>query len=362
VHNSTHLEVDFQSDNLGGQIIDAVMLTKSPGAHCNFGSACKRSAGANGTSSALAGRQSETGAAAAYHTAAARAAAVERLRRCWRSDGQACGLQAAAAGPGALRHGGDSNMAAVVNSNANARRNPTDAKNPPVPDAQRQALIGLYHSLGGANWTYRMNWLAGDPCDAERPWYGVSCQKVTDTTLPDLGAGAPYGVSVVQLPTNNLRGDMGPLQEELPCALGPSLQLLDLSYNSLWGELSPALVRMPRLHSLLLGGTGVAAAAPRDASAAGNESGAGAGGGGTMRISGQLSDPACTSNLKYLFIERQGLTGSLPSSIGDNCTGLRQIWLWHNSLSGLIPQVRMPTLNTSTLLRAATKQLLQRSL
>ena len=35
VHNETHMTVDFQSDNLGGQIVDAVTLSKDR--PCVFG-------------------------------------------------------------------------------------------------------------------------------------------------------------------------------------------------------------------------------------------------------------------------------------------------------------------------------------
>jgi len=50
----------------------------------------------------------------------------------------------------------------------------------------------------------------GDPCDAAKPWYGVSCTLVTERTLPDLWKlKAPSsGITGLILAMNPLRGPM----------------------------------------------------------------------------------------------------------------------------------------------------------
>ncbi|MBM87009.1 MAG: hypothetical protein CMQ41_01390, partial [Gammaproteobacteria bacterium] len=42
-----------------------------------------------------------------------------------------------------------------------------------VPQIERDALVALYNSTGGANWRDNTGWLgaAGTECD----WYGVTC-------------------------------------------------------------------------------------------------------------------------------------------------------------------------------------------
>ena len=43
------------------------------------------------------------------------------------------------------------------------------------------ALTNLYYAAGGSAWTYRTNWLSGDPC--LNSWYGVSCDTSSGTAL-----------------------------------------------------------------------------------------------------------------------------------------------------------------------------------
>jgi hypothetical protein len=319
VINSTHLELDFQSDNLGGRVIDAVMVTKSPGRLCNFGAECAvpgRGDQAQTQTQTQTQAQAET-AARMLALAAARSVTLERLRRCWgeaaggggRRGEAPCGLAVSAAAAAA---GGEQERSAPPTSAARAALNTTL-----VPADQRALLVQLHQMLGGANWTYSANWLSGDPCDAGLPWYGVSCNRVTDATLPELGAGAPYGVTALQLGANNLVSTKG-LPEGLPAAMGPSLQLLDLCDNFIGGPLPAALFSMPLLHSLFLAGRGL-----------------GFDGGLTMQ--GHFPDPVCTKHLKYLHMQRQNYSGSIPASIG-RCSGLNQIMLFSNALTGEVPQ------------------------
>lgn len=50
-------------------------------------------------------------------------------------------------------------------------RSPND-----VRAAERAALVELFLATGGPQWTRPDRWLAGDPCDSARPWFGVKCE------------------------------------------------------------------------------------------------------------------------------------------------------------------------------------------
>ena len=92
-----------------------------------------------------------------------------------------------------------------------------------VPDASRAALTALYEAASGARWYRRDNWLSGDPCDRQSPWFGVGCS-----------AGATVGA--IQLGSNGLEGVV---PSEL--ALLTELSILELYEGSLSGTISTEL-------------------------------------------------------------------------------------------------------------------------
>ena len=53
-------------------------------------------------------------------------------------------------------------------------------------------------------------------------------------------------------------------------------------------------------------------------------------------LQGGLPDPICTRQLRYLHLQRQNMTGGIPSSV-SRCAGLNQLMLTGNRLSGIIP-------------------------
>ena len=98
------------------------------------------------------------------------------------------------------------------------------------------ALVGLYTSTGGKNWTNRENWLSQAPLGA---WHGVTTDANGKVTELDLSA-------------NNLSGS-------LPSSLSKlaDLKVLDVSDNAgLTGPLPQSITGVP-LESLSLGGTGL---------------------------------------------------------------------------------------------------------
>ena len=102
-------------------------------------------------------------------------------------------------------------------------------------DITSRALIALFNSTGGYNWHDDTNWGSSRQTSS---WYGVS----------NRAARNPRHVTMLQLPENNLTG-------ELPPELGNlgSLSILDLRGNNLTGEI-PAELNNLRLLMLRLSG------------------------------------------------------------------------------------------------------------
>lgn len=317
VHNASALTVQFVSTNTGGKVSDATTLTKTRA--CNFGDACAaRDAvlagspvpvpmeGAGGGSSTLALSSPLSQTPRAVRAAAARRRARRQLER---RPGDNAGMR---------------NHAGPVQ----------------VPAAQRAALVDLFTATAGATrWVRSDGWLQGDPCTGGADgdgWYGVSCARVTERLLPSLwnttipGSGVdplPHGVTALQLPSNNLTGQ---LPSGMGAALAPSLQLLDLSSNLLTGSVPRSLFAMPRLHSLFL--------SPRDDNST------------ALQLTGSLPDdigaPTGLPSLRYLGLNRLGLTGGIPASLGElECSVTSAsasspaclLWLVGNDLTGPVP-------------------------
>ena len=102
-----------------------------------------------------------------------------------------------------------------------------------VTQAEREALVALYNSTDGDNWSTNTNWNVGDPC--ENTWYGVGCNAEGSQVI------------AVNLTWNNLVGT-------LPAQLGDlgSLVTLDLGGNGLTEGLPSELGGLANLKFLTL--------------------------------------------------------------------------------------------------------------
>ncbi len=107
-----------------------------------------------------------------------------------------------------------------------------------VNEQDSLALVALYHSTGGRDWTNNTNWLRG-PLDT---WYGVT---VTDGR-----------VTRIELADNGLKNytDIGPTDGTIPPEIGDLLQLqvLDLQANKLREAVPAELVNLTNLELLHL--------------------------------------------------------------------------------------------------------------
>ncbi|GAK59692.1 hypothetical protein U27_06677 [Candidatus Vecturithrix granuli] len=158
-----------------------------------------------------------------------------------------------------------------------------------IPQAECEALVALYNSTSGENWSNNDGWGQTDtPCS----WFGVTCSDSR--------------VSELNLSSNNLSGSI-PVELQVLS----NLQRLDLSDNRLSGSIPAELGELAQLRALHLG------------------------------IRNQLSGsiPPQLGNLtalQTLSLDHNHLSGSIPAQLGS-LENLQELWLEYNQLSGSIP-------------------------
>ena len=166
-----------------------------------------------------------------------------------------------------------------------------------VENPDRAALVALYQSTDGRNWTKRDNWLSDSPLE---DWYGV---------------GTDGQARVVQLDLRE-NGLAGALPSEL--AALTALKRLDLGDNELTGPIPAKLGRLSHLERLYLQSNRFTGAIPNE-----------------------LGDLA---NLEVLYLARNGsLTGPIPPEFG-RLSKLSRIWVGDTGVTGAIP-VELGTLS-----------------
>lgn len=162
------------------------------------------------------------------------------------------------------------------------------------------ALVALFNSTGGPNWTNRTNWLTTQPIDT---WYGVT----TDTGR----------IWHLYLDHNNLNGS-------IPPEIGNLTKLNDLALNNnlLSGLIPASLGNLTSLYRLNLT---------------------------VNQLSGSIpSEIGAMHNLGVLWLSYNNLSGQIPHEIG-NLRNLLAIDLSYNNLSGQIP-AETGNLNNLTIL------------
>ena len=156
-----------------------------------------------------------------------------------------------------------------------------------VTEQDSLALVALYNSTDGPNWTHNDNWLSG-PVST---WYGVtvSGDRVTGLDLTD----------------NNLSGTIPPEISALT-----RLDFLILYENHLTGSIPPEIGNLTHLEILGLIDNQFDGSIPVEI--------------------GNLT------NLAALYLDQNQLSGTLPAEIG-NLTQLNRLSLAANQLTGEIP-------------------------
>lgn len=253
-----------------------------------------------------------------------------------------------------------------------------------IPQIQCEALVALYESTNGDNWTTNTDWVeTNTPCR----WYGVTCDA-GDVRRLDLdgnqlsgaippGLGDLTGLTGLYLSYNRLSGAIPPelsnlanleylslevneLGGSIPSELGSltKLQSLDLTGNQLAGSIPPELGNLTSLHRLQLGANQLSGPIPTELGNLsmltwldlyGNQLSGGIppelGDLSALTILGLSSNDLSGSippelgdlaALQYLFANNNQLTGTIPSELGD-LAALTRLELYGNQLNGAIP-------------------------
>lgn len=173
------------------------------------------------------------------------------------------------------------------------------------------ALVALYNSTDGANWTFNTNWLSGPIAK----WHGITVKdnRVTEIKLfnNNLNGTIPKemgnltGLINLYLYSNTLSGS-------IPVEIGQLTNLVNLHLyaNRLSGNIPPELSQLTSLKQLFLYSNQFSGSIPPEL--------------------GQLI------NLEYLYLHGNALTSTIPAQLG-NLLKLRYLYLYSNQLEGKIP-------------------------
>ena len=180
----------------------------------------------------------------------------------------------------------------------------------PYQEAEdRAALIALYRSTDGGNWSDNTNWLS----DARLgEWYGVTTNA--------------YGnVKELDLEDNQLSG-------EIPAELGSltELEYLDLQRNQLSGEIPAELSNLSNLKHVRLNDNQLTGQMPAEL---GDLSQLESLWINDNQLSGEIpAELGNLSRLEYLFLENNQLTGQIPTEL-NNLSELVELWIDGNQLT-----------------------------
>ncbi|MBN2104644.1 immunoglobulin domain-containing protein [bacterium] len=201
---------------------------------------------------------------------------------------------------------------------------------PDYSEQDSMALVALYNSTGGANWTNNTNWLTG-PVDT---WYGITVEGGR--------------VKKIELGENNLDGI-------LPADIGNLTQLEKLSVwsNQLFGSIPPEIGLLGNIEQISVNNNYLTGSIPSEI---GNLDHMFEFNASRNMLDGPIPEEigGCTQ-LANLFLSENQLSGAIPVELG-NCFNLYTCYLSNNQLSEPIPE-SFGNLSNLTYLRLHTNQL-----
>ncbi|MDM8567880.1 leucine-rich repeat domain-containing protein, partial [Candidatus Halobeggiatoa sp. HSG11] len=211
-----------------------------------------------------------------------------------------------------------------------------------IPQIECEALVALYNSTDGANWTDSAtnNWNQTDkPCS----WTGITCVSTTfPTNVKEISR--VYQNLIRRIPTElgNLTNllylnlDQNQLTGTIPTEIGnlTNLQKLYLYGNQLTGTIPTEIGNLINLLYLDLSGSQLTGTIPAEL---GNLTNLQYLNLDRNQLTGTISiELGNLTNLQYLYLSENHLTGIIPTELG-NLTNLQSLWLNENQLTGTIP-------------------------
>jgi Leucine-rich repeat (LRR) protein len=206
-----------------------------------------------------------------------------------------------------------------------------------VVEKDSLALIALYDSTDGTNWTNKTNWLTNEPVSN---WYGITVENdrviKLDLSLNNLvGTIPPNFKDLNALTELNLERNeiSGPFPEEV-LALSNLIVLL-LRNNKFSGPIPNNIDTLTKLVHLELSNNPLSGHLPSELGNLSNLTDLRIG--GTLKIDGPIPpELGNLSKLTYLEVRQNKLDGSIPPELG-NLTNLTSLELYYNKLTGEIP-------------------------
>ena len=173
------------------------------------------------------------------------------------------------------------------------------------------ALVALYDSTDGANWTTKTGWKT----DTLGAWYGItkSNGRVSEIKLDynNLNGSIPSQIGDLENLTRLIL-DHNLLSDSIPPEIGnlSNLVYLRLNSNDLTGHIPPEIGNLTNLGQLYLGDNNLEGNIPNEI--------------------------ANLTNAWDLYLSQNSLTGPIPAVLG-NMTNLQLLYLDYNNLTGGIP-------------------------
>jgi hypothetical protein len=213
---------------------------------------------------------------------------------------------------------------------------------------ERKALMALYDSTNGDEWTCRDGWqqtplhsdgfaVPGSECN----WYGITCnaegtgvEQISlagnnlKGTIPDMLGNLSY-LRILQLANNQLEGS-------LPIRLADlsNLRELNLEYNLIEGHIPSEIANLSYLKYMLLGANLITGRIPPEL---GRLSLLRVLNLGSNLLEGEIpSSLGKLAYLSHLYLQDNQLSGNLPKELAE-LTNLKVINLRDNRLNGRIP-------------------------